>query len=430
MLDFRMTGACGPSRVMVTAALAAVAGCAPRTGPPPAPALPPILMQDCDVSFDRSLTFDQPTPLGFSALESLQQLGGERRSALAWLDAPASEQYLLEYGPERGGSELTLGIQAAEGEILYRSALPAPWAAEGTDCGPDALLIPIFVTLQSAGGALAEAFLSTLEVTTPHQGRFSHALPPKAMRGGLMVSEPEALTRDRAYDVQWLQLDVLLWRGGSHGVLGAEISGTASTPSKELAPAPTRARHELAVWPSPLPCPDGFRALPSDAELVGFSPRDVLAELSATKVEDLRWSDGTTTTLELAPPHSAADELCVASVDGLEFDTTLLAQTGDARIRTEVVVRVRAEPGANGPGEITISTRDAGAPPVSSGEGRDEVSDAVRPNAGSSVAPKADDLELDASYWDGSATGLVELRTRTAATAAQSAPVLEGRWSR
>src|SRR5262245_45917243 len=62
---------------------------------------------------------DEPTPLGFSAIEALQRLAGPRSSPLVWLEPAPNDEYLLTLGPERGSSTLDFDLRVQDGPIVH-----------------------------------------------------------------------------------------------------------------------------------------------------------------------------------------------------------------------------------------------------------------------------------------------------------------------
>jgi len=69
--------------------------------------------QPCITVVERMEHLDQASGLGFSAVEVLARLVGESNSSLIWLPPRAGDQYLLDYGPESGTSNVRVQISAA-----------------------------------------------------------------------------------------------------------------------------------------------------------------------------------------------------------------------------------------------------------------------------------------------------------------------------
>lgn len=321
---------------------------------------------------------DQPTPLGFSAIEVLNRLAGQHFAPLIWREPAENPEYALAYGPERGTSSLVVQVRAADGVILYRYRVPALGAPEGTECDPGALEIPVEVSLKSSAGALDETFSAALSAQVPYRGRLSKTFEPGALEGGLTFSELDSFDRERSFWLARLSLDVLLWEGGSSGSLSGQLGAAYVKESKQLRPPPLPATDpgELALWPSAQVCGGSFLYLPSDARVMGFSARDVLNALEGDRPRELTWSDGSVTELSLTY-LGVDDHLCQGIEDGLELDVEVQARTRDGRIDTRLPVRVTAMAEAGRIGEIVISRGGPGEPaltaPPDSGVALDTV---------------------------------------------------------
>src|SRR4051812_2880870 len=111
-----------PSYVCALALLGACAG-----QPLPEPEMPLLLPPGppCIPVVEGLAQLDQPSALGFSAVELLARLAGESVSPLVWLPAETNGEYTLAYGPESGRSNLRLQVAPAEGEVRYRHELLA-----------------------------------------------------------------------------------------------------------------------------------------------------------------------------------------------------------------------------------------------------------------------------------------------------------------
>lgn len=92
---------------------------------------------------------------------------------------------------------------------------------------------------------------------------------------------------------------------------------------------------------------------------MGFSALDVLAALDAGAEQELEWSDGSVTQLELElielPSH-----ICQASEDTLEFEAEVVARTRDGRIDTRLSVLISAAPERGSIGEIWVRQNGPG----------------------------------------------------------------------
>jgi hypothetical protein len=325
----------------------------------------PLTDDICVPTVEQVEHVDQPTALGFSAIDVLNRLAGQHTAPLLWIDPKSSSEYELAYGPERGTSKVVVHVRAAEGMILHRYKTPVLGAPEGTDCGPGALEIPVEVTLKSSAGALDDTFSAALSAQVPYRARLSKTFEPGALEGGLTFSELQSFDRERSFWLARLSLDMLLWEGGSSGSLSGQLGAAYVKESKQLRPPPLPATDpgELALWPSAEVCEGPFLSLPSDAKVMGFSARDVLNALEGDRPRELTWSDGSVTELSLTY-LDVGDHVCQAIEDGLELDVEVQARTRDGRIDTRLPVRVTAMVEAGSIGEIIISRGGPGEPPL------------------------------------------------------------------
>lgn len=360
-------GDCSSTAALLALVALGCAGAAPR----PALDVYPVaaLAEDgCEPAVEQVEHIDQPTALGFSAIDVLTRLAGPRSAPLIWLEPPPSAEYTFAYAPEHGASTVTLDVRAADGSIWHRYRTPSFGAPEGTECDTGVLEIPVQVTLRSAAGALDESFMATLGARVPYRGRLSKAFEPGALSGGLTFPELDSLDRERSFWLSRLDVDVLLWEGGSAGSLRGSLGAAYVEESKQLRPSPLPAIDpgELALWPSAGSCAGSLRHLPSDALVLGFSARDVLDALAAQPPRELRWSDGSVTELSLTYADMA-EYICQGVDEELELDLDARARTSDGRIDTHLPVRVTAVAERGRIGELSVRRADeAEAPPTAS----------------------------------------------------------------
>jgi len=339
-------------------ALCLVAGCGSQNLDLMPPLYPGVDSEDgCVARVAWVQHVDEPTELGFSAVEVLGQLAGNRHSALDWLEPEASAEYELEYGPEQGRSSLDLDVHAADGPIRLGWREPLA-SAPDAECGPGWLEIPVEVTLASGGSALTESFSATLSAIAPHRGQLSTRLRPGALRGGLAFGRVLSLDPERRFTVSALTLDVELWPGGSRGSLGVELeSQLANPPEGLLLPAsPPSAPGPLAIWPSARECGGGAIALPNDARVLGFSVQDVLDRLRQGGPRQLTWPDGAVTPVRLVP-EPAEPELCQVRGSSLSFEGVLRAESMDGNLRVDLPVSIDASDAGGSIGAIEVETR-------------------------------------------------------------------------
>ncbi|HWO14859.1 MAG TPA: hypothetical protein VNN80_35390, partial [Polyangiaceae bacterium] len=294
---------------------------------------------------------DEPTALGFSAVEVLERLAGPRLSPVDWLEPEPNDEYVLEYGPERGSGGLELDVRLRDGPLVLRQPSPRFDAPEDTTCPPGSLQIPVEVTLRSSGLSLDEAFDTTLEASVPYQGHLNHMLTARTLHG-LLFSRIVSLDPGRGYWVGPLGLEALLWEGGSMGSLSLQLGGN---------PPPSAQPPALATWPSAGDCPGGASYLPSDAPVLGFSARDVLARLGAPAARSVTWSDGSLEhlVLELDAPEP---ELCQELGEALRFNAVLRARSEDNGLDVRLPVRVEAQGDAGEIGAISVESSEPETP--------------------------------------------------------------------
>jgi hypothetical protein len=409
-----------------------VVGCAPAAVLQEEPFFPMLpLPGGCASVVERLEHLDQPSPLGFSAVEVLARVSGDSASPLVWLPPAQSSAYELDYGPERGLSDVRLHVAAAEGDVLYHREVPAPGAAEDLECAAPVLEVPVQVTIQSSGQALNESFRTVLRASTPYRAEFTQTLDPSSLGGGFMFTNLSSLDPERRFSAGPLSLHVVLWEGGSQGSLQASIQSAYAKPSAELRPVlePPGEPPSVAVWPSAQSCPEASSSLPSDARLLGFSVDDVLHSLGSSSQRELEWANGDTTELDLEFV-TPASELCQAASETLDFDTLLRARTRDGRLDAELPVHVSAEGASGSIAQISIQTRtepNGAAPPR-----------AVRVRHLDLGSHDAVRVDLDAQFLPQSSSGSLTLSgidratesTGSEDTDSPGAPLDSARWSR
>lgn len=332
----------------------------------------------CAPAVARIEAIDDPTSLGFAAIDALARLDGPRSSPLVWLEPESNPEYLLTLGPEEGPSTLDIDVRAGDGPILHRFRTPLLTAPADTTCDEGALEIPISVTLESAAQGLSESFDAVLEARTPYRGHIEKRLEPGALRGSLGLTRVSSLDPARTFWLGPLRFEADLWEGGSRGALSVEIGARHAKASTELRlpPEPPEQPGSIAVWPSAAACEEGGNALPSSAKVLGFSVDDVLAELRGSGPRRATWSDGSETPLEL---ELAADapEPCQQVGESLSFGAVLRARSeGGVDVRSPV--RVDAFDAGGRIGAIRIESAEPDAPSaVASGSGRSAANNTV-----------------------------------------------------
>ena len=147
--------------------------------------MPPPSEDGCAPALTALASVDEPTPLGFTAIDALNRLAGPRSSALEWLAPAPNDEFELALGPEQGSSTLALDVRLREGPLVHRFREPILGAPDDTTCDPGQLEIPVTVTLESGAQGLTESFDAVLEVRAPYRGHISARLAPGALRGGV-----------------------------------------------------------------------------------------------------------------------------------------------------------------------------------------------------------------------------------------------------
>lgn len=351
-------------------ALAACLGCGASSAPvaPGLLWLPSSAADACVQTFAPVAHWDEPTALGFSAVEVLGRLEGARSSPLDWAEPMPNDEYVLEYGPERGSSGIELDVRARDGRLLLGQSTPRLDAPEDTTCPAGALQIPVEITLRSSGLALDERIDTVLEASVPYQGHLRHTLSARALGGGLSFYQVSSLDPERAFWIGSLGIEALLWEGGSLGSLNVELGGGYTRAAEQLRPPPAPAEQPaaLATWPSAHACGGSSRYLPSDARVLGFSVLDVLERLAAPATRSLTWSDGSVVpiALELEAPEPFS---CQEVGETLRFGAVLRARSDDEGLDVRLPVQVEAESSGRGDlGAIAVESSEPETPhPIS-----------------------------------------------------------------
>jgi hypothetical protein len=426
---------CDRGKTLSLTSLAALLACAEPPLPPAVPVLP-LALPYCIPMVERLQHLDQPSALGFSAVELLARVSGETLSPLVWLPPEHNEQFTLAYGPESGRSQLSVRITPVEGEVRYRHELLAETAPEDTVCAEGVLEVPVSVSLRSQTLALDETFPARLEAKSAYRAELSHRFAPGTWSGGFTFTDVTSLDPERTVSTGALSLSLQLWEGGSMGSLATEVvtQPRAGTSSASTEPWPgalaSSEPASLALWPSAEPCAvPSQSSLPSDARVLGFSVNDVLGALSRESARELTWSSGDNTQIELTFLPTGS-ELCQGVAEALSFQTSVRVHTVDGRLDAELPVLVNAVSQNGSIGEITVQsveTADGAAAPLSiTGLGRGQTRGVGQIR-----------VDLDASFRAGASAGTITVSGVRAGGAA--APATDGaltselasaRWSR
>jgi hypothetical protein len=158
-----------------------------------------------------ALSWQEQSPLGFSAEQLLALAEGEHAESFVWRE-PAG----FTYGPESGAGLLTLSASRAGSARFAR----IDKARSQARC-EDHVRIPLTVGLATAGGALDEAFDATLVATSVDEASVSQVLPSASL-GGALTFTPESLAGRRFVQ---LMVDLRFRTGGFAGALQAGLEG-------------------------------------------------------------------------------------------------------------------------------------------------------------------------------------------------------------
>jgi hypothetical protein len=370
---------------------------------------------------------DQASGLGFSALELLARVVGTSDSSLIWLSPQAGDEYLIDYGPERGTSRVRVQISAAEGPVLYRHEVETLFAQEDTECSPGVLEVPVSVTIQSSEHALDETFSARLEASVAYRGHITQRFAAGGLAGGLVLSKLESLDPSRTFEPGELTLELDLWEGGSQGSLRSEVKANYTKAALVTwPPALAGDPPQLAVWPSDEPCEAGTH-LPSDARVLGFSVQDVLRTLAGERARELAWSTGSTTGLEFefaTPPR----ELCQNIAEhNLDFESSARVRTSDGKLDIELPVQISANSQGGSVGEISVQAKN---PEASLADG--SLATSVLHEL-ETLGYSGASINLDATFHTGGSEGTITLSGVDAKATDQSSSLphelASGRWS-
>ena len=239
---------------------------------------------------------DTESALGFSANDILEFAEGVHQAEVIWNDLSAlsfPSDVSVSLGPETGTGEITLEIEYSGGEVRYVET-EASTPDDGTEVGllggsscPTYLEIDVNATLSTAGGALAEAFPTTLRATTSYLAELSYPFEFEDLMGDLELSVSGGENAELVQFSVEAELAAGLFRGNIGGILQQSNEMVASA-------APL----ELASW-GPEPCELGGTPVPLDAQIGGFTPADLLAVINDSPALDVTWADGSQAELTL-----------------------------------------------------------------------------------------------------------------------------------
>jgi len=307
------------------------------------------------------IALDDSSALGFDPQAVLAFAAKSFQADLAWqaLDT-------VEYSPSASQSQITLTLSSRNQAWLVHS-VPAKSSNEpggtlgiGVVCPPDRLRVAVHAALDSADGALAESFDTTLDASSSYVATLSRAIVPGQVAGSFAITKvtPPAAGGPATGAVQNLQLDAVLTPGGMTGTLHGQLT----TMNSQVASAATVT---FARFPGDTRCvtPGTVTAgvpVSADNLALGLSGTDALSEVNDFGSVPIAWSDRTSSdlTLEL----SGLGDGCV-QVGGIQgfydpgtpaatvvYPVSLKATTADGRLQGQYTASLVTWPNADGAG--------------------------------------------------------------------------------
>lgn len=191
---------------------------------------------DCHFQRTPITSLNVETQLGFSAQDILDFATTPSQSPLLW---KGSSQ--LSFGPEAGVSALQLDIQHAGGAVFLRDSQQGECAS--------ALELDVVMTLQSAGGALSETFITTLVAESKVLLTFEHSIDAQAVAGSFQV----LATQPAGGVLEQLTVSGTMSPQGSCGAIDATLS---YQPDETLPSAGLQLSGygTVALWPADSDC--------------------------------------------------------------------------------------------------------------------------------------------------------------------------------
>jgi hypothetical protein len=301
----------------------------------------------CDYAEPVELGPSDVTAYGITVAEFVERFRGPVVSELHWDDYDWWDAAFT-HRPGPGTSSLSLGLGESIGLALQYDE--APWGpGDARLCDGAMLLVLVGVELASEDGALAESFQTTLRAGGPNTASIYHDLPLSSLCGNFEIRSEEL-----EFESPGLSVEALLWPGGSSGEIrptfervwhvhgeqatpGSELEATgnldpiAVTPERPPEPSDAEDGRCVARWPFAEQCSE-YRALSSDAPLMGVSARQVLATMSDLPL--------------VIEPQGAAPQHLSLEFEALP-DIACLGTTGDALLLTPGVTIRSEELGLN-----------------------------------------------------------------------------------
>lgn len=305
--------------------------------------------QQCEDILHPLSSLDETTSLGFSAAQVLEFAEGEFTAPIVW-GTPNN----VTFGPESGTGELTMTVTYDGGAIHFVDSVPQAGTGEGLLLGgpgcADSIRIDVTVSVQTAGGALAETFETTLDARSLVAASFSKDLDPEALGGSfeiLSVTPAEG-------QVKQFGLNATLTPFGATGTLSSivEVQGASVVSAGWVT---------YATFPGSGACADDPESGGDDtgfptsitADVRGFSGAQAIEQWNAATPITVAWRDGTETELTLVA--TSEGDGCVRlgawydeELYRATYPVRIVASSADGRLDGEYTGKIEVVPDASG----------------------------------------------------------------------------------
>jgi hypothetical protein len=304
---------------------------------------------------------DDASALGFDAASVLSFAERSFQTDLAW---QAVEH--VQYSPSASASQLTLTLRSRDLAWLVHSTPAKSSDSQGgtlieVSCPPDRLRIAVHAELQSADGALAESFDSSLEARSRYVATLSREIVAEQLSGSfeiIDVTPPDILAGGTA-KVQNLGFQALLTPGGMAGALNGQVSSqnaqVAGASMVTFARFPGDSRCAVNPGSTVQSVPVG-----ADDAALGQTGADALSEVNAWGAIPLTWADGASGELRLELSELGDGCVQVAGASGyfdpalpaatVVYPVELKATTTDGRLQGQYAASLVTWPKADGSG--------------------------------------------------------------------------------
>lgn len=242
-------------------------------------------------------SLDSSTPLGITPAQVLAVAAGEHQVTALWSES----QGPFAFEPERGTGKLMIEVEPRATKprfVEYRVESSNDGIELGTlPCAPE-IEVDVSVRIKSEGGALNEAFDSTLRAQSKRLVNLSKSFEPEQLKGALQLSASPA----RAELDNWS-----LALSFSEFSVSGSLTGSATERSSD---AVSNSSLTVARWPAVNNC--DFDGIPAtlESKLGSFTATDGVNLAKRATGLQLSWPSGTQAglSLDFTP---AADGVCV-----------------------------------------------------------------------------------------------------------------------